>query len=70
MYLKLKDTGDLVDVCVIESLFDPACSSIVGRSQSGEEEQPKMEYLKSALIFPSGESLPVCWLDANYNQPD
>ena len=70
MYLKLKATGDLVDIYTIDSLFDPSSTAIVGRSQAGEEEQPKVEYSKSELIFPSGEALPACWMDADYAQSE
>jgi hypothetical protein len=32
----------------------------------GQEEQDPETFMKQNLVFPSGENLPLCWLDANY----
>lgn len=66
MFLQHKLNGDLVEVLNIEDLYDPCQNRLLGRFHAGEEMQEPESFLKSDLIFPSGESLPRCWLDANY----
>lgn len=66
MFLTDKETGVLIKVQDADALVNPSESMITGRVQSGEEEQDPEKFSKEALIFPSGESLPQCWKDANY----
>ena len=66
MFLKEKATGDLIRIEDLNQLASPHQSSVVGRRQAGEEEQDAAPYSKIELTFPSGESLPRCWLDAEY----
>lgn len=66
MYLKDKNNGDLVEVVDTEALFDPNKSDIPGRYHAGEEMQEAASFAKADLVFPSGESLPKCWLDPAY----
>ena len=66
MLLRAKSTGDLIDVKSLEKLFSPFEQLVEGRSQAGQEEQDARRYNKSELSFPTGESLPRCWVDANY----
>jgi hypothetical protein len=66
MFLTDKGTGALVKVQDAEVLVNPSKSTITGRIQSGEEEQDPEQFSKDALLFPSGESLPMCWKDPNY----
>ena len=66
MFLKHKSNEDLVEVLTIKDLFDPFCSSLVGRFQRGEDSQDPETFDKNALVFPSGEALPRCWMDAHY----
>lgn len=66
MFLKDKSNDDLVEVLTIKDLFDPFCSSLIGRYQHGEEPQDPETFSKAALVFPSGEALPRCWMDAHY----
>jgi hypothetical protein len=66
MLLQEKDTGDLVEIMDVSVLFNPSEPDVIMRSQHGEEEQDPEPIAKKALIFPSGESLPRCWLDPNY----
>ena len=68
MFLQLKDSGDLVKILDIEELLDPNNDVIHGRGQVGEEEQEPDAFKKGNLVFPSGEELPRCWLDANYRK--
>jgi hypothetical protein len=52
----------------VSMLINPSETMVSGRSQSGEEEQDPEDYAKTSLIFPSGENLPRCWVDADYRQ--
>ncbi|BAB75089.1 acetyltransferase [Anabaena sp. FACHB-709] len=66
MLLQTKDTSDLVKVVDIQELIDPNIDIVHGQDQEGQEEQDTDSFKKENLVFPSGESLPRCWLDANY----
>lgn len=66
MLLQEKKTGNLVEVMDFQSLINPMKNEITIRLQAGEEEQDPEPKLKDKLVFPSGEDLPRCWLDANY----
>lgn len=66
MLLLNKETGTLVEILEIQKLIDPNDHLVQGQGQAGEEEQDPEAFEKAKLIFPSGESLPRCWVDANY----
>ncbi|MBW4515783.1 MAG: acetyltransferase [Timaviella obliquedivisa GSE-PSE-MK23-08B] len=66
MLLHDKKKDALVEVLDLVALIDPNQSEISGQVQSGQEEQDPEASLKADLIFPSGESLPRCWVDADY----
>ncbi|HEB66387.1 MAG TPA: acetyltransferase [Gammaproteobacteria bacterium] len=66
MYLKDKQTGDLVEVLTLDDLFDPFKATVSGRFHAGEELQEPRNFAKADLIFPSGEGLPRCWTDPHY----
>jgi hypothetical protein len=68
MLLKDKQNGTLVEVLDITTLIDPMTEEIQGSIQNGQEEQPPEGIAKTELIFPSGEDLPRCWLDVNYQK--
>lgn len=68
MFLKDKTTGSLVEILDIEALFDPNKNSISGQGQMGQDEQNPASFNKEDLKFPSGEELPLCWKDANYQK--
>lgn len=68
MFVKLNKDNTLVKVLDTEALFDPFKSEIKGQQQSGQAEQPPSSFEKSQLIFPSGESLPECWTNPDYQQ--
>lgn len=68
MFLKQQRTGDLVEVLTIDELYNPCKREITGQIHAGEEMQDPETFLKSELIFPSGESLPICWLDSHYQE--
>ena len=66
MFLKSKSHGELVELLEVSNLYDPFKKEILGRFHAGEEMQDPEIFLKSELIFPSGEALPQCWLDPDY----
>jgi hypothetical protein len=66
MLLKDKSTGDLIRVDGLDELTSPLKDVIYGMVQSGEEEQDRSPFMKTQLLFPSGEGLPRCWTDASY----
>ncbi|HLO84738.1 MAG TPA: acetyltransferase [Nostocaceae cyanobacterium] len=68
MFLQLKDTGDLVKILDLQELIDPNSNLVHARDQEGQEEQDTESFRKDDLVFPSGEKLPRCWLDANYRK--
>ncbi|KAB8318084.1 acetyltransferase [Tolypothrix campylonemoides VB511288] len=66
MLLQLKDSGELVKVIDVQELINPNQDVVHAQEQEGQEEQQADSYKKENLVFPSGESLPRCWLDADY----
>lgn len=66
MFLKEKDTGHLVEVLDIQSLFDPFSEAVKGRLNFGEDLPEPDQFSKMSLCFPSGENLPRCWTDPHY----
>jgi len=66
MFLKDTQSGDLVEVLDPKEMFDPASSTMKVRYQAGEEVGEPVHAEKTRLEFPSGESLPKCWLDIHY----
>lgn len=66
MFLKDKESGSLIEIIDIQPLISPTSSAVPGRDQAGQEEQEPTTYQKEKLVFPSGENLPLCWMDENY----
>lgn len=66
MFLKDTQSNGLVKISEIDDLTDPNKDSVKGQLQSGQEEQSPNSFAKKDLIFPSGEKLPRCWVDASY----
>ncbi len=66
MLLKDKQTGTLLKILDTDALIDPSKATVKGRDQAGQEEQDPEEYSKDALLFPSDERLPRCWMDPDY----
>ena len=52
----------------IQELLDPTIKTVHAQEQEGQEEQETDIYQKVELVFPSGEKLPRCWLDAHYRE--
>ena len=66
MLLKNPKTDELIKISEFEELIDPFQDSVSGKSQAGQNEQPPESFSKKDLVFPSGENLPLCWLDSDY----
>ncbi|MBD2666882.1 hypothetical protein B6N60_01739 [Richelia sinica FACHB-800] len=66
MFLQIKNNGNLIKILDIQELLNPNIKTIHAQDQEGQEEQETDIYQKENLVFPSGEQLPRCWLDANY----
>jgi hypothetical protein len=66
MLLQEKETGNLIEILDIQLLIDPTEPAVSAKDQAGQEEQDPEKFDKTGLVFPSGEELPRCWMDANY----
>lgn len=66
MFLKERKHGHLIEVVELSNLFDPYQTSLKGCCHYGEELQEAESYSKQELLFPSGETLPRCWIDPHY----
>jgi len=67
MFVKERNSGDLILVEDIRELCNPMSESVVGRRQSGEEQQDAESFVKWSLVFPTDEALPRSWIDSTYN---
>ena len=54
MYLKDRESGNLVEVLDVHELVDPCRDSLRGRFHAGEEVQDPSDFDKQRLSFPSG----------------
>ncbi|MEN7972885.1 MAG: acetyltransferase [Verrucomicrobiota bacterium] len=68
MFLKHVPTGDLVEVIDLPDVINPFSATIRARPHVGELIQRPENFLKSELVFLSGESLPLCWTDGHYRE--
>jgi len=66
MYLMHKPSGELVEVLNLDSLFNPYQKDVNGRFLAGDELQAPAAFVKDDLVFPSGETLPRCWVNPAY----
>ena len=66
MLLKDKNSDGLIEISELQQLIDPFQDKVEGQMQAGEDEHFTESFSKKDLVFPSGEDLPVCWLDSNY----
>jgi hypothetical protein len=66
MFVKDIQDETLIKVLNPDDLFDPLQAQIQGQQQAGQGEQPPQAFDKSQLKFPSGEALPQCWTDPDY----
>jgi hypothetical protein len=68
MLLQKKENGTLVKILNILEVISPNQTEVMVQVQAGEEEQDPEPVQKTNLMFPSGESLPRCWSDAEYQK--
>ena len=68
MFLKHVPTDDLVEVIDLTDVINPHSPTILARSHAGEVIQRPENFLKRELAFPSGEALPRCWIDNQYQE--
>lgn len=66
MLLKSKQNDGLVENSKFQELIDPFQHKVTGQLQGGQNEQQPELFNKKDLVFPSGENLPLCWIDSNY----
>ncbi|HZG38089.1 MAG TPA: acetyltransferase [Nodosilinea sp.] len=66
MFVKSTEDQTLIKVTDVTELIDPMNDQVQGQLQDGQEEQPPQTFEKSQLQFPSGEALPQCWIDPDY----
>ena len=66
MFLRHAPTDDLVEVIDLPDVINPNSPTIRARAHTGDIIQRPENFLKSELLFPSGESLPQCWVDIHY----
>lgn len=66
MLLQEKESGDLIEILDVDALISPTKQEVPGKNQAGQEEQETATFAKSKLVFPSGEALPRCWTEENY----
>lgn len=70
MFLKDRSSGHLVQVVEPTELVNPLRTQISGRYHHGEEAQEAEPFNKADLVFPSGETLPRCWVDPHYRDDE
>jgi len=70
MLLKERSRDELVEVLVVQELFNPFMDELSGRYQHGEDVQEAAKFKKSDLCFLSGEALPQCWITAHYRDQE
>ncbi|BAZ41806.1 hypothetical protein NIES4101_77740 [Calothrix sp. NIES-4101] len=66
MFLMHKPTKTIVEILTLDALFNPSVNEVTARMHAGQELQDPDIYLKSEMMFLSGEALPLCWLDLHY----
>ncbi len=70
MLLKQCSTGHLIEVLDQKALFDPSEPRFQGRLNVGEDMPEPELFEKKDVCFPSGESLPRCWVDIHYRDKE
>ena len=66
MFLKHMPTDELVEIVDLPDVINPSSPTIRARVYTGEMIHRPENFLKTELAFPSGESLPLCWIDSHY----
>lgn len=68
MFLKHVPSGDLVEVLDLPDVINPHSATVRARAYTGDMVQRAENFLKTELAFPSGEALPLCWVDGQYRE--
>ena len=68
MFMLHVPSGELVEVIDLPDVINPNSATIRARSHTGEVIQRPENFLKTELAFPSGEPLPLCWVDGHYRE--
>jgi hypothetical protein len=68
MFMKHVPSDDLVEVIDLQDVINPNTDTIRARAHTGEIIQRPENFLKTELVFPSGEPLPLCWVDSHYRE--
>ena len=68
MFLKHVPTDDLVEVIDLTDVINPHSSTILARLHTDEVIRRAKNFPKTELAFPSGEPLPLCWLNSHYRE--
>jgi hypothetical protein len=66
MYLKHVPTGALIEVLNLSNIVNPFLFAVRGKSQADEDAADIDFFNKTDLVLPSGEPLPLCWIDRHY----
>ena len=66
MYLKHNPSGNLIEVINLQDVINPNSPTVRSRVYCDEIIRKAGDILKSELVFPSGEPLPLCWSDGAY----
>ena len=66
MYLKHIPTGDIVQVIDLQDVVNPHSPTVRAKVHDSERTQQPENILKSELVFLSGETLPLCWMDGTF----
>jgi hypothetical protein len=68
MFMKHVPSDDLVEVIDLQDVINPNTATVRARAHTGEVIQRPENFLKTELVFPSGEPLPLCWVDSHYRE--
>ena len=60
MFLKHKDSGNLVEVLDVKAAADPCQAIVAGRYHAGEELQDPENFAKTDLVFQPYSTSPPC----------
>jgi len=68
MFMLHVPSGELVEVIDLPDVINPHSATIRARLHTDEVIQRPENFLKTELAFPSGEPLPLCWVDGHYRE--
>lgn len=62
MYLKYIQTGELIEIIDLQDVIDPSALMVRARRYLDDRMQRAEFFVKTELVFPSDEPLPLCWI--------